>query len=243
MNSTEIEFTKYRQCGAYHWQDVSGHPMKRNAFVISRYKNVLSLLKEALGGSLKKKIILDVGCGDGVLSCWMAKEGAEVSGVDYSDIAIDCAKKKAGKLRVSFRQADAYKLPFPDNYFDGAVSSDVLEHLSVVGDCLKEVKRVLKINGVLVTSTPIRFTEKPLDTLHVTEWFQSEFRELITRVFPRSEFYESHPLFWMELYKRSPYGRCVVNLVSFFKNPFKGFKKGKWKMMVMQYSVSTKIEC
>jgi len=240
----EIEFEKYKQKGAYHWQRISYHPLERNAHVLARYRNMIKLM-ESSGGDPKGKRVLDVGCGDGVLSYLIAKEGASVSGVDYSDIAIRFANEKTASLAIDFRQASAYELPYDDNQFDGVVSSDVIEHLADVSSYLDEMHRVTKPGGHIIISTPIRITEEPLDKMHVVEWFQSEFKDIIEAKWANSNYHYSHPIALMELNNRYIFGRpwlrLMINLLSFVHNPFEGFDT-KFRYPAMQYSVSQKSE-
>jgi ubiquinone biosynthesis O-methyltransferase len=236
-----MQFEKYRIKGAYHWNDISINPSKRNAFVVARYGNIISLLKKHCNHNLKQKKILDLGCGDGVLSYLIAKEGAVVSGIDLSETAINFAKIKTKKrgLDIDFRQENAYELPFMDEEFDAVVSSDVIEHIEDVHIFLKEIHRVLKLKGVIVISTPIKFSENLSDRMHVTEWFPKEYQELIEEEFPDSQYFKSHPVFWLELFQRSKYFRLCINLLSLMRNPFSGFKNS-FKYMALQYSVSFK---
>lgn len=44
---------------------------------------------------------------------------------------------------------------------------------------LQEIHRLLSPEGVAIISTPIRLTEQPIDKMHVFEWFESEFQEMI----------------------------------------------------------------
>ena len=231
----EIEFNKYKTRGAYHWEQIGLHPIKRNAFVLGRYCNIIFLLKNKLG-SLKGIKILDIGCGDGVLSYMLAKEGAKVSGVDLSDIAIAYAKEKTKNMQIEFRQASAYELPF-DIEFDAIVSSDVIEHLQDVNQYIKEIKRVTKKGGIIALSTPIRFTEEPLDKMHVVEYFTKEYINMLGIYFEKTNFYTSHPVFWMEAMQHSKYGRLIVNVISYFKNPFEKINP-RFRYKALQYSIS-----
>lgn len=239
MLDKEIEFIKYNTRGAYHWEQISLHPVKRNAFVIGRYKNVISILKKGFNDNLSEKSVLDIGCGDGVLSYLITTEGGRVSGVDYSDLAISLARKKTIGAKIDFTVGSAYELPYADNSFDAVVSSDVIEHLQEVKIFLQEIKRVVKIGGIVVISTPIRFTEKPLDVMHAEEWFPEEYKKIIEEIFPHSKYYYSHPLFWMEMLNHSKFYRVLINLVSFIKNPFEGFKSN-FRYFSLQYSSSKK---
>ncbi|HFU76308.1 MAG TPA: class I SAM-dependent methyltransferase [Arcobacter sp.] len=232
------EFQKYKSRGAYHWEQISSHIIKRNTFVLARYKNVINILKLELP-SLKKKRVLDIGCGDGVLSYLISKEGAVVSGIDYSGIAIEFAKEKTKGLDINYVQGSAYALPFDDDSFDIIVSSDVIEHLEDVPKYLSEINRVVRDGGSVVLSTPIRYTEHPLDKEHVVEWFKDEYKEVIAQQFDDNKFFYSHPLVIQEIYEAKflgkTWGRVFVNLLSFIYNPFESFKS-RYKHMSLQYS-------
>ncbi len=67
--------------------------------------------------------VLDVGCGAGTNSIFLARRGFRVSGVDLAPAAIAVAKKRATRagLTVDFQVADALRLPFPTASFGGAV--------------------------------------------------------------------------------------------------------------------------
>lgn len=110
--------------------------------------NFLRIIKK--GGSRKKKI-LEIGCGNGRDSLFLAQNGFNVTGIDLSREAIRLARKnsKTSKIRgkVSFKQADAEKLPFPARAFDGVYSIGVL-HSTNLGKSLSEIARVLKTGGV-----------------------------------------------------------------------------------------------
>jgi len=235
---SEIEFEKYKTRGAYHWEQISRDIKKRNSFVVGRYINIVSLIKKHYI-DLKGKTILDVGCGDGVLSYLLCKDGALVSGIDNSDIAIQYAKERTSGLGIDFQCVSAYDLPWEDEYFDVVVSSDVIEHVEDVNRFLCNINRVVKSGGTIVISTPIRFTETPIDKMHVVEWFPEEFKQLIMEYFPKSTFYKTHPLFWMEMMQYSFRLRKFVNLLSLLWNPFECLNSN-FRYMALQFSLSVK---
>ncbi len=120
-----------------------------------RILRVLSLFKE-----LKGCCLLDAGCGYGFVSRELARKCGEVTGVDTNRRAIDFAKRAArekGVKNCSFLNENAERLSFGGNSFDIVVSYQVLEHVGNQKRYLKELKRVLKEDGVLYIATPNRF--------------------------------------------------------------------------------------
>jgi ubiquinone biosynthesis O-methyltransferase len=239
MVKQSIEFVKYKKKGSYHWTQISRHYYKRNVYVLARYLNMVKLVKKTTKDRVKDKRILDVGCGDGVLAYFLSRTGASVSGIDGSVEAVSYAKEKNQNREIDFQVASAYDLPFADNHFDLVVSSEVIEHIDDVAAYLQEIKRVLKPGGSIIISTPVRYTEKPLDQMHVTEWFPEEYQAMIERHLPGSTYFQSHPLVWQELYELSAKSRIIINFISWFKNPFVGFNS-RFKHHSLQYSISTK---
>ena len=96
---------------------------------------------------------LDLGCGTGSCSWYLAKEGFTVYGVDGSKTAISKAKTRfrKDKLKGNFTVMDYINLDFPDNFFDatidiGSIQCNPIYNVPVI---LKEIQRVLKPNGKL----------------------------------------------------------------------------------------------
>ncbi|MCL4386745.1 MAG: class I SAM-dependent methyltransferase [Cyanobacteria bacterium] len=105
--------------------------------------------------------ILDIGCGNGEFSFWLAKNGADVIGIDYSNAAITIAEKKKSKLpknikqKIKFIKKDVKKIKFAENYFDMVVAVDIFEHLypEEVEILLDNISKTLKPNGILFIHT------------------------------------------------------------------------------------------
>lgn len=105
----------------------------------------------------KGERILDLGCGDGFYLYLLSRLNLKLilHGADYDRNAINSAKKNLDSNKVKLTQADLMKrLPFSDEFFDGIVMSEVMEHLPDDIKCMKEARRVLKKNGRLVLSVP-----------------------------------------------------------------------------------------
>lgn len=100
------------------------------------------------------KQVLDAGCGSGPLSDWLVRNGAHVTGVEASPSMVEIARER-NLPSASFTVADlAEPLDFlADDSFDIVVASLVLHYLRDWVAPLRELRRVLRPDGVLVFST------------------------------------------------------------------------------------------
>lgn len=114
--------------------------------------NLIASLINWYSSKKKKNIILDAGCGTGLLMKKMTRFGT-VYGIDVNKEAIKFAKKRNLK---NVYVGSITKLPFENNFFDIIVSIDVLYHRWVKSDlrALKEFHRVLKPDGLLILKLP-----------------------------------------------------------------------------------------
>jgi ubiquinone/menaquinone biosynthesis C-methylase UbiE len=101
---------------------------------------IISMLPAVAG-----KRVLDIGCGSGQLSAWLANQGGDVFGFDASSSMVRLAEKR-NIDRASFRVADlSQPLDFlAGRSFDVAVASLVMHYIRDWVDPLCEVHRVLE---------------------------------------------------------------------------------------------------
>lgn len=99
------------------------------------------------------EVILEVGCGTGVLDRWMVQRGAganRVVGVDVNRFLLQeaaaLARKEGLQHLIEFRQGSAEAIPFPDNTFDVTMSSTVIQRANA-DRMLVEMTRVTKPGG------------------------------------------------------------------------------------------------
>jgi malonyl-CoA O-methyltransferase len=110
------------------------------------------VVREALG-DVAGLAVLDLGCGTGRHSLWLAGAGAAVTAVDFSAGMLDEARRKPGAETVRFVVHDLHEpLPFEGGSFDLVVSGLVLEHLRELGAFFAEARRVLRPGGRAVVS-------------------------------------------------------------------------------------------
>jgi SAM-dependent methyltransferase len=115
----------------------------------------------SLGGDLRGKRVLDVGCGRGELVIQSGMRGAEAHGIDYAQAAVDIAAKAIEgidpdlRARCHVRQMDIKALDFPDAYFDVVFMMDVVEHLypHELAKAYDELQRTIRPGGRLVLHT------------------------------------------------------------------------------------------
>lgn len=95
--------------------------------------------------------VLDLGCGNGRLYDLFQEINVDYYGVDFSEKMIKIAKSRYPQ--ANFQVAEAFHLPFPNNFFDKIFSIAVFHHIPSEKfrlQFLEEAKRVLKPNGLLI---------------------------------------------------------------------------------------------
>lgn len=115
-------------------------------------KKIDSLEKQAIAGFLAQtsgKKILELGCGTGHWTQFMAELGFEVTAMDISEPMLAIARNK-NISNAQFLQADATCLPLAKESFDTIVAITMLEFTNAVPQTLEEIYRVLKTGGTLI---------------------------------------------------------------------------------------------
>lgn len=123
-----------------------------------QFFKLVNLKFKRILGNVKGKKILDVGCGNGSLSFFLAQNEADVIGIDLSSNFIEFCQVEAKKLGliVDFKVMNAQIPDFKENFFDIIVGSRVIHHLPNIDLFLRECKRLLKKNGYIVFIEPLR---------------------------------------------------------------------------------------
>ncbi len=115
---------------------------KKHDFVAEYGKGLLESVPKNSG-----QAILDLGCGTGILTVWLADLCNKIIGVDNSQSMIDKAKEQFGN--IEFMVCDALALPF-ENEFDVVFSNAVFHWISDHDALLKNIHKALKPQGLLV---------------------------------------------------------------------------------------------
>jgi ubiquinone/menaquinone biosynthesis C-methylase UbiE len=119
-------------------------------------------IRRALDGRVAGKAVLDLGAGMGGLSVAILLEfggqGLRLQAMDYNRDYCRIARLRALRydLNLPVVVAAGEELPYPDNGFDLIACLDVLEHVADVPSVLREMRRVLRTGGIVLTSVPNR---------------------------------------------------------------------------------------
>jgi SAM-dependent methyltransferase len=109
--------------------------------------------QNAFGGLCNLNRVLDVGCGDGTTYQSQLRDVVrELWAIDASAGALKAVAARG--VQTAICRIDSETFPLEDNYFDGASCIEVCEHLFDPLFAVREIYRVLKPGGQLVTSVP-----------------------------------------------------------------------------------------
>jgi 2-polyprenyl-3-methyl-5-hydroxy-6-metoxy-1,4-benzoquinol methylase len=137
--------------------------------------------------------LLDVGCGEGVLTQkWAARIGGPVVGIDLDDPQLHAEWEKRTAPNLSYRVMKAENLPFADEEFDVAAAIEVLEHVPDPAHTVAEMARVAR--RWLLVSVPREPLWRALNMArgaylrdlgntpgHLNHWSKRSFVELLSR--------------------------------------------------------------
>jgi SAM-dependent methyltransferase len=161
-------------------------PSVINAQITYEHWHRYAFTKDYIGG----KVVLDIACGEGYGSFYMAGFAARVIGIDVSEEAIRHAGDTYQKKNLQFLQSDAAAIHIGESGFaDVAVSFETIEHLPEEQQqlFLQEIKRLLKPDGVLIMSTPDKafYSDVPgyQNPYHLKEFYNAEYEAFLKSAF------------------------------------------------------------
>jgi 2-polyprenyl-3-methyl-5-hydroxy-6-metoxy-1,4-benzoquinol methylase len=138
--------------------------------------------------------VLDVGCGEGVLTSEWAErlEHGRIVGIDLDDPKLRAEWDKRRRPNLEYRAEEATRLSFADDEFDMATAIEVLEHVPQPEQTLAEMSRVS--SGWLLVSVPREPIWRMVNMArgaywssfgntpgHVNHWTKVGFKSLLTQ--------------------------------------------------------------
>jgi SAM-dependent methyltransferase len=153
----DLTFQKLRAAGKHAWDEQSDPEASFENFLMRPF------LEESLAGLTRPLAglhALEIGCGTGPISCFLASRGLAVRGIDVSPTAVEMARQHAAErgLGVQFQVADICNLPAPGEQYDWIVDGHCLHYLVWEEDrqkALAAVHRMLKPDGVFLVETMV----------------------------------------------------------------------------------------
>jgi 2-polyprenyl-6-hydroxyphenyl methylase/3-demethylubiquinone-9 3-methyltransferase len=148
-NFTQSELDKFNEL-AHRWWDSQGPQKALHALNPTRLGYVAARVP------LRGARVLDLGCGGGLLSEAMAREGAHVTGIDLAPDLIRIAKlhRLESGVDVDYRLVAAERLAADEpGTFDAIACMEMLEHVPDPASILRACATLLRPGGRLVVST------------------------------------------------------------------------------------------
>lgn len=117
---------------------------------VGRRRLALRLLRKALSSNSQRPVVLDLGCGTGVIATELAQWSHPI-GLDMSSQALAYCQQRGVQGLV---QANGEALPIRTGSVDAVLALDIFEHIEDDQAAFREAFRVLRPGGVLVMSVP-----------------------------------------------------------------------------------------
>lgn len=119
---------------------------------LQKADKIIAIVEDYSQKPLKNFCILDIGCGNGLITGYLANYGNTVSAVDVVD-----QRDLSFYNNYNFLLITDERLPFPDASFDMVISNHVIEHVDNHDQHVQEIQRVLKPGGICYFATPNRY--------------------------------------------------------------------------------------
>jgi ubiquinone/menaquinone biosynthesis C-methylase UbiE len=116
--------------------------------VVNRTRDLDALVLREHGPSVAGKVLLELGCGTGKNTIWLADGSLEVIAIDLSEAMLGRARARVTAPHVRFLNHDLrIRWPLADESVDLIVGNLVLEHVQDLTFVFGEMKRVLRRGG------------------------------------------------------------------------------------------------
>jgi ubiquinone/menaquinone biosynthesis C-methylase UbiE len=168
-----------------------GERLSRDAALISA---VHHLHRYAIASSLcVGKQVADIASGEGYGSNLLSMHASKVIGIDISEAAVKHASNAYRRSNLHFCAGSAADVPLADHSVDVITSFETIEHHDKHEEMIREFKRILRPQGLLILSSPdkryYRDVPKFNNPFHVKELYEDELKELVRKYFNRMHIY------------------------------------------------------
>jgi 2-polyprenyl-6-hydroxyphenyl methylase/3-demethylubiquinone-9 3-methyltransferase len=133
---------------AYDWWNKTGHYKLLHKLNPVRLEYILSKC------NISNKRVLDIGCGGGILSEQLHKQGAVVTGIDSSSKSITIAKQHAEEKNYNIKYINKSIFDVTDlDSFDFIVCFEMIEHINKPNELIKKINELSAKKSGLFLST------------------------------------------------------------------------------------------
>ena len=129
------------------------------------------------------KRVLDIACGSGYGSAFLALNAQSVVGIDLDPEAVAMAQKAYAHEKIHFQVGDATALQLADNSIDFVTSFETIEHLPNIKAYLQELVRVSTKEALVCISTPNKVVFGQKNPFHLKEFTREEFEAVLREHF------------------------------------------------------------
>lgn len=159
-------------------------PDKETPLMIERHFSAYRFAKDYCEG----KKVLEIGCGEGYGSNYLAGFAKSVVGIDYSVSAIEHAQNKYQRNNLKFALKDVSALDSLGQKFDVICCFQVIEHIANTDSFLKNIRLLFAQGGEFIVSTCNKSDSSPgsgtpLNKFHIKEYLFDEFKGLLEKNF------------------------------------------------------------
>lgn len=132
---------------------ITGGEFKANSQRLDRVLSLVSKISTRDHSDIK---VLNIGIGNAYMESQFLDQGFDIYTLDPSESAIKAIQEKLPLDDDHAKCGWSQENPYPDNYFDFIIMSEVVEHLSddILDQTFKEVQRVLIDGGYLIGTVP-----------------------------------------------------------------------------------------
>lgn len=148
--------SKQQRERAYHNQAFAEGTREAVGTYYTFIDNSTRWFEQILAANCRNRSVLEYGCGPGREAFKLDAQGAKVTGIDISDVAIAQGTQRARleERDICFRVMDAERLDFPDDSFDLICGVAILHHLDL-RRAFSELARTIKPHGLAVFLEPL----------------------------------------------------------------------------------------
>ena len=148
MDKKELNQESHFDEFAYDWWNKSGHYKLLHRLNPIRLQYILSRC------NLNNKKVLDIGCGGGILSEELCKQGAKVTGIDSSSKSISIARQHAKQNNYDIKYINKSIFEITDlGIYDFVICFEMIEHINEPNDLIKKIKEHSSKKSGLFLST------------------------------------------------------------------------------------------